>query len=273
VNSLLQLCEMQASSLPKVDWKARAIEQWTADPCGPQVSGIFPLMEARRKYAPWMAQQLRYEEAARRDVLDVGCGQGIDVCEFALAGARVVGVDLTPRHVELARQHAEEAGVEARVVCADAEALPFADHTFDRVISNGALHHMPAIEAALREIRRVLRPGGTASMILYNRHSWHYWLETLFWQGIVHGRLVREGVGEILSTTIERSSVGARPLVRMYSPGEVRGMVRRAGFKLVTTWVCPGRREDSRFLRRLPAALPLGFGEYVVAHARARISV
>lgn len=260
---------MRTSALPEVNWKARAIEQWNADPCGPRVTGILHLMEGRRQYAPWMAQQLCYEEAAGVDVLDVGCGQGIDVCEFALAGARVVGIDLTPRHVELARQHAEEAGVEARVICADAEALPLPDGSFDRVTSNGVLHHTPNIEAALREMRRVLRPGGTTTVILYNRHSWHYWLETLLWQGIVHRRLLRERIEDILSTTIERTSIDARPLVRMYSPREVRRVLRVTGFQFVTTWVCPGRRQDSRFLRRLPAGVPLGFGEYVVGHARA----
>jgi ubiquinone/menaquinone biosynthesis C-methylase UbiE len=261
------LDQIQGASHLVVDWKARAVEQWTADPCGPQVTGIFALMEARRQYAPWMAQQLGYAEAAGLDVLDVGCGQGMDVCEFALAGARAVGIDLTPRHVELARQHAEEAGIKARIVCGDAEALPFDDESFDRVTSNGVLHHTPDIEAALREIKRVLRPGGTMTVILYNRNSLHYWLETILWQGIVHHRLLRESVGEVLSSTIERTSIGARPLVRVYSERQVQGMLRRAGFAEVSTWVCPGRREDSRFLRRLPLDLPLGFGEYVVGHA------
>jgi ubiquinone/menaquinone biosynthesis C-methylase UbiE len=201
-----------------------------------------------------------------------GCGQGIDICEFALAGAHVVGIDLTPRHVGLAQQHVAEAGVKARVICGDVEALPFADQSFDRVTSNGVLHHTPDIEAALREMRRVLRPGGTTTVILYNRHSWHYWLETVLWQGIARRRLLRERVGHILSTTIERTSIGARPLVKVYSPREVRRMLRAAGFESVTTWVCPARREDSRFLRRLPLKVPRGFGEYVVGSANAPVS-
>jgi ubiquinone/menaquinone biosynthesis C-methylase UbiE len=263
---------MRGSGLPEVDWKARAVEQWTADPCGPRVSGIVELMEARREYAPWMAEQLDYANARGLSVLDVGCGQGIDVCEFALAGAQVTGIDLTPRHVELAQAHVAEAGVEAEILQGDAEELPFDDASFDRATSNGVLHHTPDIEAALREIGRVLRPGGKATVILYNRNSWHYWLETILWQGIVHQRLLRESVGDILSTTIERTSIDARPLVRMYSPREVRRMLRGAGFESVTTWVCPGRREDSRFLRRLPFDVALGFGEYLTGSARAPLS-
>jgi ubiquinone/menaquinone biosynthesis C-methylase UbiE len=249
------------------DWKARAVEQWTADPCGPDASGIFALMAARRAYAPWMAEHLGYRYAAGLDVLDVGCGQGIDVCEFGLAGARATGIDLTPRHVALASHHVREAGIESVIVEGDAERLPFRADSFDRVTSNGVLHHTPDIEAAFSEIRRVLRPGGEATIILYNRHSWHYWLEQVLWQGIVRHRIFGEGMDRILSSNVEKSSIGAMPLVRVYSQRQVRRLLQRAGFEQVSTWVSPFRPSDSRFLRRLPSWLPLSGGWYIVAHA------
>jgi ubiquinone/menaquinone biosynthesis C-methylase UbiE len=256
-------------SLARADVKQRAIEQWTADPCGPDASGIHALMRARREYAPWMAEQLGYAEASGLDVLDVGCGQGIDVCEFALAGARVTGLDLTPRHVELARAHAAEAGVEANISEGDAEDMPFPDESFDRVVSNGVLHHTPNIGAALREIRRVLRRGGGATVILYNRNSWHYWLNQFLWRGVLKGQMIRErGMAGVLSNGVERSSIGARPLVRVYTSRQVKAMFKRAGFASVTTWVSPFQPADTPFTRRLPASAPLGGGWFVVAHAR-----
>jgi ubiquinone/menaquinone biosynthesis C-methylase UbiE len=251
-----------------VDWKRRAVEQWTADPCGPDVTGILALMQGRRDYAPWMAEQLDYASAAGLDVLDVGCGQGIDVCEFALAGAHVTGIDLTPRHVALARHHVADAGVDATIVEADAEMLPFSSDCFDRVVSNGVLHHTPDIEAALREIRRVLRPHGRLSLILYNRNSWFYWLEVVLWRGLWRRRLFRGGVAGILSSDVERTSIGARPLVRVYSRRQLRAMLHRAGFTAVSTWVSPFKPGESRFTRRLSSRLPLRGGWYVVAHAR-----
>src|SRR5437773_3171442 len=110
--------------------KARAIEQWTADPCGPPAEDALGLIMARREYAPWMASELGYADSTALDVLDVGCGQGIDLCEYAMAGAKVTGIDLTPRHVELARQWLGELGLEGEVLIGDAESLPFADETF-----------------------------------------------------------------------------------------------------------------------------------------------
>lgn len=253
----------------KTDWKARAVEQWTADPCGPATSGVFALMEARRAYAPWMAEQIDYEGTAGLEVLDVGCGQGIDLCELGLAGARVTGIDLTPRHIELARLHAQQAGIDADIVEGDAEQLPFESDSFDRVVSNGVLHHMPDIEAALREIRRVLRPGGRFTVLLYNRNSWHYWLNQLLWRGVLKAQLVRQsGMSGVLSTGVECSSIGARPLVRVYSRRQVARMLKRAGFRSAAIWVSPFRPEDSPFTRLLPESAPLGGGWFLVGHAR-----
>ena len=252
-----------------IDWKDRAIEQWTADPCGPEAEGIFSLMQARRAYAPWMAERFDYPAAAGQDVLDAGCGQGIDVCEFGLAGARITGIDLTPRHVDLARAHAAEAGIEATILRGDIEKLPLADDSFDRVISNGVLHHTPNIDAALGEIRRVLRPGGGATVVVYNRNSFYFWLTCVLWRGVKDGLVVRErGMGGVLSATVEKSSIDARPLVRVYTSRQVRKLLERAGFGEISTWTSPYRKEDSPFTRRLPIRLPVQAGWYVVAHAR-----
>ena len=180
------------------DYKQAAIEQWTADPCGaaegePGSAGYFErLLAARHEYAPWMVDELDYTGARDLDVLDVGCGQGIDVARYALSGARATGIDLTPRHVELTRAHLAALGLEAKVELGDAENLPFADGSFDRVSSNGVLHHTPDMPAALAEILRVLRPDGEARIIVYNKRSFHYWLMQVAWEGVVHRKLLRE---------------------------------------------------------------------------------
>jgi ubiquinone/menaquinone biosynthesis C-methylase UbiE len=225
--------------------KQEAIRQWTADPCGPEVAAepgtagyIEQLIAERRAYAPWFAQALDYDSTAGLDVLDVGCGQGIDLAQYARAGARATGIDLTPRHVALAKLHVEALGMSAEIVNGDAENLPFADRSFDRVSSNGVLHHTPDIAAALSQIHRVLRPGGEARVLVYNRRSFHYWLFQVWHQGIRKRQLFQEGSMEgVLSRGVERSSIGARPLVRVYSPGELRKLMSTAGFAGVRTAV------------------------------------
>ena len=234
--------------------KQEAIRQWTADPCGSEIiaapgtaEAIEQLIVGRWAYARWIGEALGYASTAGLDVLDVGCGQGIDVVQYARAGARVTGIDLTERHVELARSHVEALGLTAAIVQGDAEQLPLPDASFDRVSSNGVLHHTPDMPAALRQIHRVLRPGtGEARIIVYNRRSLHYWLSQVLLEGIVYRGLIEEGSMEgVLSRNVELTSIDARPLVRVYSPPALRRMMREAGFADVRSSVGVFNVEDT----------------------------
>ena len=264
--------------------KKQAILCWTLAPCGPAVPDLPPgskqyfdqLIAGRREYAPWMAEVLRYSESRDRDVLDVGSGQGIDACEYASRGARAVGIDLTPRHVELATLHLAASGLAASFVEGDAETMPFPDESFDLVSSNGVLHHTPNIGAALAECMRVLRPGGTFTAILYNRQSFHYWATQVLDRGLLRGALFREGsMAAVLSASVEAGSeLGARPLVRVYSTREVRAMLESAGFGSVEVFkrhFLPGDVPLTGRLR-LPNRLLRGLGRlggwYVIGRGR-----
>lgn len=233
--------------------KRAAIEQWTADPCGydsdhaPGSRGhIEDLDNGLSAYASWMDEILDYKHAAGLRVLDVGCGQGIDMMRYASSGAHVTGIDLTPRHAELARLHLAAMGLHATVVGGDAESMPFDDMSFDRVSSNGVLHHTPDMPKALREIRRVLVPGGEARIIVYNRRSFHYWLSQVLTEGVLARQLLEErSMAGVLSRNVEWSSIGARPLVRVYSGRQLRAMLRDAGFGNVHTAVRHFKVEDT----------------------------
>jgi ubiquinone/menaquinone biosynthesis C-methylase UbiE len=256
-----------ASETQSPDYKAAAVEQWTADPCGSSIAEGEPgsrtyfenLVRGRFEYGPWMPESLGYDGTNGLRVLDVGCGQGIDVYRYALAGAQATGVDLTPRHVELAQLHLEAMGLDAEIVLGDAEDLPFTEASFDRVSSNGVLHHTPDMPAALREIRRVLVPGGEARIIVYNRNSFHYWLTQVLYEGVLRGGLVQErSMAGVLSRGVEYSSIGARPLVNVYSPKQLREMMRAAGFTGVRSAVRHFQPTDTpityvlrRFVRKL----------------------
>ncbi len=94
-------------------------------------------------------------------VLDVGCGTGVAAITAARQGATVVGSDLTPALLERAAEHSKLAKLDIEWKEADAEALPFADASFDVVISQFGHMFAPRADVALAEMLRVLKPGGT----------------------------------------------------------------------------------------------------------------
>lgn len=93
-------------------------------------------------------------------VLDVGCGTGVVALTAVRRGARVSGLDLTPALLERARHNAEVAGVDIDFTEGDAEALPYPDASFDVVLSQFGHMFAPRPAVALKEMLRVLRPGG-----------------------------------------------------------------------------------------------------------------
>lgn len=98
--------------------------------------------------------------AAGMDVLDVGTGSGNAAIPAALRGARVVGSDLTPELFDGARARAAAAGAQVEWLEADAEALPFAAASYDRVLSTFGHMFAPRHAVAAAELARVCRPGG-----------------------------------------------------------------------------------------------------------------
>jgi ubiquinone/menaquinone biosynthesis C-methylase UbiE len=94
------------------------------------------------------------------DLLDVATGSGNVSIPAARAGAKVTGLDLTPKLLEVARARAAAAGVAIDLVEGDAEELPFPDASFDRVTSCFGVMFAPRHEVAARELTRVVRPAG-----------------------------------------------------------------------------------------------------------------
>jgi SAM-dependent methyltransferase len=111
---------------------------------------------------PAAARLVRFAGVASgTKVLDAGCGTGVVAITAAQLGAQVRAIDLTPQLLERARENAAIAEVDVEWREADVEELPFEDSQFDIVLSQFAHMFAPRPEVALREMLRVLRPGGT----------------------------------------------------------------------------------------------------------------
>jgi SAM-dependent methyltransferase len=215
--------------------KHRAREQWSKDPAGAVYGGrhevgtreFFDEVERHRyqEYAPWMREVMGFDEFSGARLLEVGCGMGTDLLQFARGGATVTGVDLTPRSIEISRRHLAVYDETGDFAITDCEQLPFADESFDVVYSNGVLHHAPDTAGAVREIHRVLRTGGLARVMLYHRGSLAFWGQVILRYGILGGEFLRgNSPAFIMSKQVEFNEGGGRPLVKVYSRREARNL-------------------------------------------------
>jgi SAM-dependent methyltransferase len=162
--------------------KERVRQFWQEHPCGtkfadapPGSRRFYELVEAHRYEKEWhIPTAAGFAEANNLKVLEIGCGLGTDGAQFAKAGADYTGVDLTDAAIELAQKRFELFQLPGTFRVADAERLDFPDDSFDLVYSHGVLHHTPDTAGAIREVHRVLKPGGRAVVMLYHRNSYNY---------------------------------------------------------------------------------------------------
>jgi SAM-dependent methyltransferase len=129
--------------------------------------------EAYLEMYPYLSRYLDDLAVEGRDVLEIGLGYGTVGQILAKRGARYHGADIATGPVAMMRDRLLRCGldVEGSLVQASALDLPWNEGTFDVVVSIGCLHHTGDLPRAVSEVHRVLAPGGTAFVMLYNGHS------------------------------------------------------------------------------------------------------
>ena len=234
-------------------------EYWNAHPCGTQFSNLeigsrkfFDEVEKfRYQTQPFMSDLMGFNAYNGKKLLEVGCGLGTDLLQFAKGGASVTGVDLTPRSIELVEKRFSQVGLAVDAQVADAENLPFEDKTFDIVYSFGVLHHTPNTQKAIDEIYRVLKPGGQIVIMLYHKNSLHVWIGTP-----LHALFAPKENGQ--ASTVEdwvRVYDGAdNPLGKAYSRSEARAMFHKFN-ELQLTLCDPIRRKLPGFFNTVNQVL------------------
>jgi 2-polyprenyl-3-methyl-5-hydroxy-6-metoxy-1,4-benzoquinol methylase len=130
-----------------------------------------------------------FSKLAGASVLEIGCGMGLHSELMGLAGANVCAVDISPTSIEATMRRAEirKLKIDARVM--DAVSLEFEDETFDFVWSWGVIHHSAQTGRIVKEIHRVLKPGGEVRVMVYNLEGMPAYFVLLtkylsgFWRG------------------------------------------------------------------------------------------
>ncbi len=149
------------------------IHDWKVARSEPGTKEFFEEIETYRfEKLDYLPRVVDFNGYAGRRVLDVGCGVGNDLSRFGRGGADVVGIDLAERSIELARQNFSQRGLPGEFHVMNGERLDIPDDSFDMVYCHTVLHFTPNPERMVREIHRVLKPGGEAILMTVNRRSW-----------------------------------------------------------------------------------------------------
>lgn len=160
---------------------SEALEQvrefWDQAACGENL--LLPSMDRqgfeeqaaeRYRLEPFIIDFAEFPRWQGKRVLEIGVGLGADHQQFVEAGSTTTGIDLTPRAIELTRHRLATFDLHSDLRVADAENLDLPADEFDLVYSWGVIHHSPDTPQAIRQIYRVLKPGGSTRIMIY--HKW-----------------------------------------------------------------------------------------------------
>ena len=243
-------------------WQQTPCDSWFTDAELGTAAFYKTLDEHRYRVHPRLRAAVGFEKFRGLRVLEIGCGCGSEAECFARAGAHYTAVDLTNAAVSVTQRRFQLAGLRGHFTQGDAEDLPFEDGSFDLVYSHGVLHHTPNTARALREVHRVLAPGGRAIVMLYHRDSFNYnvnlrvvrrlrahlmrtkpglWLVQKIWRESVqelqrHAELIRKDPSAYLDmqNMLNRNTDGPdNPLSQAFSRDSAKRLF--LGFRAVTT--------------------------------------
>jgi len=222
----------------------------------------FATVDESLKYFAWRNSQyvnyIKLMPVAGFDgkrVLDFGCGPGHDLVGFGVYSkpSFLAGVDVSASSVQEARARLALHGIAADVRRLDpSQPLPFEAATFDHIHSSGVLHHVEDPLATLRELKRVLRPGGNLYVMVYNFDSLWMHLLVAYHRTIVEQRYTDLSPREQFA----RSTDGdACPISRCYRLDEFIELAKAAGFNATFAGAAVSMRELSLIGTRFEAIM------------------
>ena len=192
---------------------------WNSEPCGTRYlerpDGFGSHAAERYRLEPYIHDFAQFSPSKDLRVLEIGVGMGADYMQWLKAGAIATGVDLSRESIARATHRCQQAGLKPDLRIADAEALPFADATFDIVYSYGVMHHSPDTSKCIAEAFRVLKPRGAARIMLYHHASM---TGLMLWvrYGLMRGQSIRQCVYKRLES----------PGTKTFTKDEVRSLMR-----------------------------------------------
>ena len=182
-----------------------------------------PLFEGSQPFGRFIP----FQELKGKRVLEIGCGLGSHSQLLAEAGCRLTSIDLTPRAVALTKRRLELNQLSAEVLEMDGENMTFRDAEFDFVWSWGVIHHSAHTDRIVREVARVLKPGGEFRLMVYNRRAFDSYVKLM--RGFATGKFFSGmSTDEILSYYTDGF------IARFYDQKSLKTLLEANGLRLLS---------------------------------------
>ena len=207
-----------------------------------------------------------FSQLEGKRVLEIGCGMGTHAQLFSQSGCSYTGNDLTARAVETTRKRLSFQGIEPDIRQMDAQKLEFGPESFDFVWSWGVIHHSANTEKIVREIHRVLKPGGECRLMVYHTRSIAAYVTLV--RGILSGKTLK---GMSRQDIYSHYSDGY--LARFYTRSEFGELLSQNGFAPVNIsllgqktelFPIPGKGISGKIKSGVLAAMPDGLSKLIL---------
>ena len=228
------------------------------------------ILDERQDYLDYLTKEgypstvdISADDVGGKLFLNIGCGGGYEGLLFSGYGTRYIGVDFSYNAASFTKTFIDKAGFDGDTFQAEAEALPFKSNSIDFIYSSGVLHHTPNTEQTLKELHRVLKPGGTAMIGLYATYSVMFlWYRM---RSVLSGSLSKEASNEWMNSNTEgdwQTEGRENHWTKTYTKPEFRGMMNRAGFNQVHIKQTPQQIKTIPLLGKVASAtLPAAIGD------------
>ena len=208
-----------------------------------------------------------FENLKTKVVLEIGVGNGSHASLLAKHSKSFTGIDLTEYAVKSTSTRFKVFGLPGTIKRMDAESLEFKDESFDFVWSWGVIHHSSNTRKILEEINRVLKPGGEATIMVYYRSLWSYYIVNGFIHGILMGKLFKNHSLHSLNQNLTDGAIA-----RYYTKSDWSQLVNDL-FKITSIKICGMKAEmfpipPGNFKNQMMKSTPSGFTRYLTNNCR-----
>ena len=209
-------------------WKGRVLFSW----------GKYEKMrKLRYGINHYMHKFYPFENCVGNNILEIGCGGGIDSLEYLRNGGNVWATDLTDEAVEFTKGRIKRNDFKnIKVEKVSVKDIPYEDNFFDIVHVFGILHHITDVDVGVKEILRVLKPGGSVYAMFYNKNSLLYYHSIMYLRGVVDGEFERGLTEEDLVSKYSEAETGC-PYTKIYTEDSVEKLFYDNGFGKVETQI------------------------------------